>query len=86
MIDDVDDSGKAGCDEGNVLERTREHRGNSCRLVLAKFVPRTMAMFSEIGIEPRVSATFFVSRQCLEADSVACPKGRSAGEGGWVRP
>ena len=67
----------------------RENPGNQRKRLPAMFAtsaPHTMTIFSEL--ESRALATFFVSKQCLEANSVSCPKvmgeAVNAGESGWI--
>ena len=73
MIEGVDDSRLSAIGERCLNER--ENSGNQRRrlpVTFATSAPHTMTTFSEL--ESRALAAFFVSQQCLEANSVSCPK------------
>ena len=87
MIEGVDDSRLSAIGETCLNER--ENSGNQRKRLPAMFAtsaPHTMTIFS--GLESRASAAFFVSQQCLDANSMSCPKlmGKAvnAGDSGWI--
>ena len=74
MIEGVDDSRLSAIGEMSLNER--ENSGNQRKrlpVMFATSAPHATTTFSEL--ESRALATFFVSQQCQEADSVSCPKG-----------
>ena len=78
MIEGVDDSRLSAIGEMSLNER--ENSGNQRKrlpVMFATSAPHTTTTFSEL--ESRALAAFFVSQQCLEANSVSCPKGMGEG-------
>ena len=73
IIAGLDDSRLSAIGEMSLNER--ENSGNQRKrlpVMFATSAPHTMTTFSEL--ESRALAAFFVSQQCLEANSVSCPK------------